>query len=118
MLHEFKDVNYVYCQVGLINNFKTETTNDKSGRGRKICPITFAELSSDNAIQIGNTIYSTNGLHGLLKMQTWYRDFASSNNFCFNASILQEIKNPTTNIHFKRRSLCYMCIDPEKEPLF
>ena len=119
MLHEIKIGDYVHYQVGLINSFKKDTSNDKNSRGRKICPITFAELRSDNAIQIGNTIYSTNGLHGLIKMQPWYPDFTNSKNYLFNASILQELKNPTTNIAFTKEEASVICtLILKKNPYF
>jgi hypothetical protein len=120
MLREFiDDDTYVYCQVGLFDSFKKDTSNDTNGRGRKICPITFTELRSDNAIQIGNTIYSTNGLHGLIKRQSWYPNFANSEDYLFNASILQEIKNPTTNIAFTKEEASLICsLILKKKPYF
>lgn len=109
--YKFNDqLDCVLCHVGLINNFKEETTNCKNGRGRKLCPITFSELRIDNAIKISNTLYSTNGLLNLIKMQPWYPEVDEFNKkYWFDASLLLGLKNPTTNVHFTKREACVIC---------
>lgn len=109
--YKFSDqLDCVLCQVGLMNDFKEETTNCKNGRGRKICPITFSELRADNTIKVSNTLYSTNGLLNLIKMQRWYPEVDEFNKkYWFDASLLLELKNPTTNVHFTKREACVIC---------
>ena len=102
----------ILCLIELYTgNDKKETTNHKSSRGRKICPITFVELNTDNTIKVGNTLFSTNGLNGLLKSQYWYRDYMTNDNNTFNFNVvwITKVNHPMTNIPFTVEEACVIC---------
>ncbi len=98
--------NFITFHPQLMNDLNIYTTNDKSARGRKICPITFDELNTDNAIIIGKTIYSTHGMRSFLKS---HEDIWTSLNtypeHC-DISLIMYLKNPTTNEHFTVLEAC------------
>ena len=96
-----------YYHVELKVDFSADTTNDKNNRGRKVCPITYAELSTDNTIQLGNTLFSTKGVLQLLKHTNWYHlltDYPY-----FNADLLMHIKHPLTNVFFTKKEAWAIC---------
>jgi len=104
------NINFISCQLGLINDFTEETNNTKNKRGRKLCPINFTELSVDNTIKLGNILYSTNGLMEIIKKQSWYNEvILNKEENCFNINLLTSIKNPVTNINFTRDYACIIC---------
>jgi hypothetical protein len=114
MLEEYthySDINFIRCQLELVNDFTEETNNIKNKRGRKLCPINFTELRVDNTIKLGNILYSTSGLMDLVKKQTWYNEVISNKkNNSFNIYLLTTIKNPITNINFTRDEACTICL--------
>ena len=113
MLEEYihySDINFIRCQLGLVNDFTEETNNIKNKRGRKLCPINFTELRVDNTIKLGNILYSTNGLMEIIKKQSWYNEvILNKEENCFNINLLTSIKNPVTNINFTRDDASIIC---------
>ena len=111
MIDEYKfniSVNCVVCKLGLITDFTKETTNFKNNRGRKICPISFKELRTDNTIQIKNTLYSTNGLLNLfLSKKCLYN--VTDEKYYVNASFILKLRDPITNINFTEEDACIIC---------
>jgi hypothetical protein len=111
MIGEYKfniSVNCVVCKLGLITDFTKETTNFKNNRGRKICPISFKELRTDNTIQIKNTLYSTNGLLNLfLSKKCLYN--VMDEKYYVNASFILKLRDPITNINFTEEDACIIC---------
>lgn len=93
----------------LISDLRGDTTNDKSARGRKICPITFAELRTDNTIKIGNTLFSTNGLLGLIKAHPHVWTALNTNSYYAKAELITDINNPLTNMPFSYKDACLIC---------
>jgi hypothetical protein len=93
----------------LISDLRGDTTNDKSARGRKICPITFAELRTDNTIKIGNTLFSTNGLLGLIKAHAHVWNALNTNSYYAKAELITDINNPLTNMPFSYKEACLIC---------
>ena len=98
--------NFITFHPQLITDLNIDTTNDKSARGRKICPITFHELTMDNSIIIGKTIYSTYGMRAFLKSHDdiWV-GINTYPDHC-DISLLMELKNPTTNVKFTVADAC------------
>lgn len=91
----------------LVMSFKDETTNNKNGRGRKICPITYIELHMDNSIKIGKTIYSTAGLKAL------FNDRLPDQKTCRffdNYSVIRRTRDPMTNIPFTHENARDICL--------
>ena len=98
--------NFITFHPQLINDLNFDTTNDKSARGRKICPITFDELNTDNAIIIGKTIYSTRGMRSFLKSheEIWLGLNAYPN--CCDIALIMYLKDPMTNVSFTVTDAC------------
>ena len=97
----------LYRLQQLVVNTKEETTNDKNGRGRKLCPITYKELNADNSIKIGKTIYSTVGLKRLFgdripdqKSSSYY------DNYC----VVRNTRDPMTNVPFTHENARDICV--------
>ena len=99
-------LNFIAFHPQLITDLNIDTTNDKSARGRKICPITFDELTMDNAIIIGKTLYTTYGMRAFLQSHDdlWPK-LNTYPNYC-DISLLMELKNPTTNVSFTVSEAC------------
>ena len=93
----------------LVTDLRRDTTNDKSARGRKLCPITFAELRTDNTVQIGNTLFSTNGLLGLIKAHPHVWNAFNTDCYYAKAELITDIKNPLTNMPFSYKEACLIC---------
>jgi hypothetical protein len=101
-----QSLNFIVFHPQLITDLNIDTTNDKSARGRKICPITFDELSMDNAIIIGKTIYSTYGMRTFLQShEDLWLALNTYPNYC-DISLLMELKNPVTNVSFTALESC------------
>ena len=99
-------LNFIVFHPQLITDLNIDTTNDKSARGRKICPITFNELTMDNAIILGKTLYTTYGMRAFLQSQTeFWLALNTYPNYC-NISLLMELKNPVTNVSFTVSEAC------------
>lgn len=112
MNYEFSDSNIIVCLVELYNTNSTNenTTNNKNKRGRKICPITYVELNTDNTVKIGNTLFSSNGLISILKSQYWYCDYIVNDKYYnFNIKWIMKVKNPMTNLPFTKEEACIIC---------
>jgi hypothetical protein len=86
---------------------KEETTNNKNGRNRKICPITYAELNTDNSVKIGKTIYSSSGLKQLFDHRLPDQKLSD---FWENYYIIRSIKDPMTNVPFTDGNARDICI--------
>lgn len=97
------------CFTELVTDLRSDTTNDKNARGRKICPITFAELRTDNAIKIGNTFFSSNGLLGLIKAHSHVWEGLKTDSYYAKAELITDIKNPLTNVPFTYKEACLIC---------
>jgi hypothetical protein len=94
-----------FQQLVVVTN--EETTNYKNGRGRKLCPITYAELNADNSIKIGKTIYSSIGLKRLLSDRLPDQRFCT---FYDNYSVVRETKDPMTNVPFTHENARDICL--------
>jgi len=117
---EFTNCNIV-CLVELYHTNNNEnTTNNKNKRGRKICPITFIELTSDNTVKVGNTLFSSSGLSSLLKSQYWYCDYTMNDIYYnFNIKWIMQVKHPMTNLPFTKEEASVICVsDLKKTPYF
>ena len=101
-----QSLNFIVFRPQLITNLNIDTTNDKSARGRKICPITFDELSMDNAIIIGKTLYTTYGMRALLQSHTDIWTALNTYPEHCDISLLIELKNPVTNVSFTVAEAC------------
>lgn len=101
-----KSLSFIAFHPQLITDLNMYTTNDKSARGRKICPITFDELTTDNAIIIGKTIYSTRGIRQLLQShnEIWI-GLNAYPRYC-DITLIMQLKNPMTNENFTVADAC------------
>jgi hypothetical protein len=102
---EYSMLSQVVYHVELYDNFTKQTANNVNSRGRKICPITFRELNTDNTIELGNVLFSTNGILTMLKQKEWY-PLINDQYYYFNSNLLMEIKNPVTNVFFSKEDAC------------
>lgn len=103
-------VEYVinnHRQQQLVDINKEETTNNKNGRNRKICPITYAELNADNSVRIGKTIYSSSGLKQLFKHRLPDQKLSG---FWENYAVIRNTKDPMTNVPFTDGNARDICI--------
>jgi hypothetical protein len=116
---EFTNCNIV-CLVELYHTNNNETTNNKNKRGRKICPITFIELTSDNTVKVGNTLFSSSGLSSRLKSQYWYCDYTVNDIYYnFNIKWIMQVKHPMTNLPFTKEEASVICVSVlKKTPYF
>jgi hypothetical protein len=101
-----QSLNFIAFHPQLITDLNIDTTNDKSTRGRKICPITFDELTMDNAIIIGKTLYTTYGLRSFLQSHADVWLALNAHPIYCNISLLMQLKNPTTNVSFTVSEAC------------
>jgi len=101
-----QSLNFIVFRPQLITNLNIDTTNDKSARGRKICPITFDELSMDNAIIIGKTLYTTYGMRAFLQSRDDLWSALNTYPEHCDISLLMELKNPVTNVSFTVAEAC------------
>lgn len=101
-----QSLNFIVFHPQLITDLNIDTTNDKSARGRKICPITFDELTMDNAIIIGKTLYTTYGMRSLLQSHPDVWLALNAHPIYCNISLLMQLKNPTTNVSFTVAEAC------------
>jgi hypothetical protein len=101
-----QSLNFISFHPQLITNLNIDTTNDKSARGRKICPITFDELTMDNAIIIGKTLYTTYGMRSFLQSHDdlWPK-LNTYPTYC-DIKLIMLLKNPTTNVSFTALEAC------------
>ena len=101
-----QSLNFIAFHPQLITDLKIDTTNDKSARGRKICPITFDELTIDNSIIIGKTLYTTYGMRSFLQSHDdiWLT-LNTYPDYC-DISLIMQLKNPTTNVSFTVTEAC------------
>jgi hypothetical protein len=101
-----KTLNFIAFHPQLITDLNIYTTNDKSARGRKICPITFNELTTDNSIIIGKTIYSTYGMRSFLQSQHEIWIGLNAYPRSCDIALIMHLKNPTTNENFTVSEAC------------
>jgi hypothetical protein len=99
-------LNFIVFHPQLITDLNIDTMNDKSARGRKICPITFDELTMDNAIIIGKTLYTTYGLRSFLQSHPDVWLALNAHPIYCNISLIMQLKNPTTNVSFTALEAC------------
>lgn len=105
-----QSLNFIAFHPQLITDLKIDTTNDKSARGRKICPITFDELTMDNSIIIGKTLYTTYGMRSFLQSHDdiWLT-LNTYPDYC-DISLIMQLKNPTTNVFFSTAEACAISV--------
>ncbi len=101
-----QSLNFIVFHPQLITDLNIDTTNDKSARGRKICPITFDELTMDNAIIIGKTLYTTYGLRSFLQSHADLWPKLNTYPAYCDIALLMQVKNPTTNVSFTVTEAC------------
>jgi hypothetical protein len=90
----------------VVNNNKEDTTNARNGRNRKICPITYIELNSDNSIKIGKTIYSSSGLKDLWKGRLPNQNYG----FLEYYYVIRMTRDPMTNVNFTDGDTRDICV--------